>query len=268
MAKLESLAGVGVYTRDQKKSKQFYIRTIGLKLREEHKKSGYVALGATKGGEDASLNLWEPNPKWGQERYEADLKSIGGVAGIGFSTTNLKGTVDALKRRGVTAEIQESMGDFGNFVDPDGNVIFISQPPRPKVRRVGLSRLDFITVASRDAKKTGEFFVKSLGMKRHKMTGDEGQDFTNYTVTSKGTAIMPFTPAKMQYTNPSNYDADMAHIGENTSIGFATRDIMGVQEALLAKGVRFSMKAEKRDWGGWLARFLDPDDNVYAIMQV
>ena len=84
MAKLESLAGVGVYTKDLKKSKQFYIRTIGLKLREEHKKSGYVALGATKGGEDASLNLWEPNPKWGQERYEADLKSIGGVAEVAF----------------------------------------------------------------------------------------------------------------------------------------------------------------------------------------
>ena len=185
---------------------------------------------------------------------------------IGFTTTDLKKTADALKRRGVKTEVQES-GDFGSFTDPDGNVLFLEQPPRPKVRRAGIQRLSFITVVSRDAPKTGEFFTKALGMKRRKMTGEQGQDFTNYYLAAEGTAIMPFTPAKMQYENPSDYDADMAHIGENTTVGFSTRDIQAVQEALMAKGVRFSRKAEKKDWG-WSARFLDPDDNIYSIMQV
>ena len=59
----------------------------------------------------------------------------------------------------------------------------------------------------------------------------------------------------------------MAHIGEMTSIGFTTRDIYGLQESLMSKGVRFKTKAEKTDWGGIQARFLDPDDNVYAVVQ-
>src|SRR3970282_718677 len=68
--------------------------------------------------------------------------------------------------------------------------------------------------------------------------------------------------------HPADSDADPAHRGENTAIGFATRDTQGVQEALIARGVRFSQKAEKQPWGGWAARFLDADDNVYSLMQM
>jgi catechol 2,3-dioxygenase-like lactoylglutathione lyase family enzyme len=264
--KLQSLSDVGIYTKDLKKSRQFYVRTIGLKLRSEARKWGYVALGPTKGGEDASLNLWQPVESWGPEAYEAGLKGIGGVAGIGFSTTDLKRTVDALKGRGVTADVDES-GNFGSFTDPDGNILFLEQPARPKVRRAGLQRLNWITVVSRDPGKTGEFFTQALGMKRRKLTGDQGQDYTNYRLTQDGTAIMPFSPAKMQYENPSDYDADMAHLGENTMIGFSTKDIQGVQEALMTKGVRFAQKAERKGWG-WSARFLDPDENSYQIVQM
>jgi len=69
------------------------------------------------------------------------------------------------------------------------------------------------------------------------------------------------------YTDPADYDADMSHIGEETSIGFTTPDIYGLQESLMAKGVRFKSKAEKKDWGGIQATFLDLDDNVYSVVQ-
>src|SRR2546427_8974579 len=63
---------------------------------------GTEEVGVRRPGSDEGRGGREPEPlgaqpKWGQERYEADLKSIGGVAGIGVSTANLKGTVDALK---------------------------------------------------------------------------------------------------------------------------------------------------------------------------
>ncbi|TLZ72048.1 MAG: VOC family protein [Methanobacteriota archaeon] len=269
MPKLESIDGVGIYTNDLKKSKQFYTRTIGLKVRDEDRKTGYIALGATKGGKDASLNLWQPVAAWGPEMYEAGRKQIGGVTGIGFGTTDLKKTIEALKRKGVKARVDGESGTFGRFTDPDGNELFLQQPRRPKVHRAGLQNLAFTTVVSRDVAKSGEFFTKALGMKALKIPASEGggQSFTVYRLSSKGTAIMPFVPTKEMYDNPSDYDADMAHIGENTSIGFGTRDIYGLQEALLAKGVRFSLKAERRDWGGIMARILDPDDNMYAIMQ-
>ena len=269
MAKLDSLNGVGVYTRDLKKAKQFYTRTIGLKVREEHRKTGYLALGATLGGKDASLNIWQPAEAWGPQMYQEGLNAIGGVSGIGFSTSDLKKTVAALKKRGVKAEIEGESGTFGRFTDPDGNEVFVQQPPRPKVRRAGLQRLEFVTVVARDVARTGEFFSKALGLKGKRIEGErEGQEFTIYRLSPQGTSIMPFKPSRDMYTNPSDYDADMAHIGENTTIGFSTRDIHGVQEALMSKGVRFHTKAEHRDWGGWIARFLDPDDNRYAIMQM
>ena len=69
------------------------------------------------------------------------------------------------------------------------------------------------------------------------------------------------------YDNPADYDADMAHVGEETGIGLTTSDIYRLQEQLLAKGVRFKEKAEAQDWGGIRARFFDPDDNVYTLVE-
>ena len=49
MAKLTRLDAVGIYTRNQKVSEEFYTRKIGLKVRTSDPKFGYVQLGATKG---------------------------------------------------------------------------------------------------------------------------------------------------------------------------------------------------------------------------
>src|SRR5881396_2584747 len=193
------------------------------------------------------------------------LKVIGGITGIGFLTNDLKGTVADLKEKGVKAEIEREDGTFGRFTDPDGNVLFLAQPDKPKVRRKGVSALTFVTVVSKDWKKTGEFFKKALGLKSHRVPGEEG--FTDYRFSEKETSIMPFTPTKQMYDNPADYDSDIAHIGEETGIGFTTDDIYKLQEQLLAKGVRFKEKAEAQGWGGIMARFLDPDDNVYSLVQ-
>src|SRR3972149_365733 len=122
MPKLDSLGDVGVFTRDYAKAKRFYTRTIGLKVRSEDRKNGYIALGATKGGKDAALNLWQPVESWGPEMYETGLKQIGGVTGIGFSTTDLKRTTEQLRRRGVKVEFEGEAQDLARFTDPDGNV--------------------------------------------------------------------------------------------------------------------------------------------------
>jgi len=266
VAKLESVENVGVFVRNLKNAKQFYTRKLGLVQRDEMKNFGYLALGATKGGQDADLNLWQPEPSWGAEMYEAGLKDIGGVTGIGFGTSNLAKTVDALKRRGVDATVDTESPRFGRITDPDGNVLFLVEPAKVKVKRAGIAALAFVTVVSRDRKKAGAFFTKALGLKALRMPGED-PNFVSYVLQPKGTSISPFTPTREMYTNPADYDADLAHIGETTSIGFTTRDIYGLQESLMAKGVRFKTKAEKKDWGGIQARFLDPDDNVYAVVQ-
>jgi len=264
MAKLQ-LTDLEIYVKDLKAAKAFYTKKIGLKVRSSMPKYGYLALGATTGGKDASLTPWQPTPEWGQEIYEARLKMIGGITGIGFLTNDLKGTVADLKKKGVKAEIEREDGTFGRFTDPDGNVLFLAQPDKPKVRRKGVSALTFVTVVSKDSKKTGEFFKKALGLKSHRVPGEEG--FTDYRFSEKETSIMPFTPTKQMYDNAADYDSDIAHIGEETGIGFTTDDIYKLQEQLLAKGVRFKEKAEAQGWGGIMARFFDPDDNVYSLVQ-
>src|SRR5881296_3231545 len=227
---------------------------------------GLSGPGATKGGEDAALTPWQPVPEWGQEMYESRLKMIGGVTGIGFITNDLKRTIADLTKRGVKTAVDRESETFGRFTDPDGNVVFLAQPAKPKVRRAGVSLLGFVTVASRDSKKTGEFFRKALGMRKQRADSDE-EGFDSYQLSPKATAITPFTPRKEMYDNPADYDADMAHVGEETGIGLTTSDIYRLQEQLLAKGVRFKEKAEAQDWGGIRARFFDPDDNVYTLVE-
>ncbi len=265
MAKLQ-LTDVEIFVKDLKATRAFYTRKIGLKVRSAMPKWGYLALGATKGGEDAALTPWQPVPEWGQEMYESRLKMIGGVTGIGFITNDLKRTMADLKKKGVKTAVDGESETFGRFTDPAGNVLFLAQPAKPKVRRAGVSALGFVTVASRDSKKTGEFFRKTLGMRKQRAESDE-EGFDSYQLSPKATAITPFTPRKDIYDNPADYDADMAHIGEETGIGFTTSDIYRLQEQLLAKGVRFKEKAEAQDWGGIRARFFDLDDNVYSLVE-
>lgn len=263
MAKIESISHVGVFVRDQKKAKDFYTKKLGLAVRSSIPKMGYLALGATKGGKDASLNLWQPTPEmWGSE-YENALKQIGVVTGIGFLTTNLEKTIETLKSKGVKVEGPGEEG-MATVYDPDGNSVFVFEPPKPKVRRAGLRSLEFVTIASRDANRTGEFFTKALGMKSKKLP-QEGM--TEYRLSPDGTALTPFTPSLESYKDPKDYENDMAHIGENTSIMFSTKDIYGVQDRLKGRGVRFHRKATKADWGGIDAEFFDPDDNRYALIQ-
>ena len=264
--KIESLSNVGVFVRDHKKAKDFYTKKLGLKIRSSIPKWEYLELGATKGGEDASLNLWRPTREmWGEDYGEAE-KSIGSVTGIGFLTTNLTATLESFRRKKVKIEGPAPAGraQIATVYDPDGNSLFVLEPPKPKVRRTGLLSLQMATVASRDAARAGEFFTKSLGM-RGGRSDEEGMRF--YRLSPRGTSLMPFTPTKEMYDNAKDYEEDLAHIGENTSIIFSTRDIYRLQDALMARGVRFSQKAEKASWGGLEAEFLDPDDNRYALIQ-
>ena len=256
MAKLESLGSVGILVRDLRKAKAFYVRKIGLKVRDEDRKWGYVALGATLGGKDAAVNLWQPVPEWGPADYEAGMKQIGSVTGVGFRTSSLEKTVAALKQRGVKVDVQEEgdEGLFGRFTDLDGNESFLAEPNKVTVHRAGLSALEFVTVVSRDAKRAGEFFTKALGMRARKVRGEES--FVSHRLSPEGTAITPFTPNREMYKDPSDYDADMAHVGENTMIMFTARDVEAVQESLMSRGVRFAKKATKEAWGTQ-AKFLD-----------
>src|SRR5436189_5333050 len=117
MTKLQ-LTDLEIYVKDLKAAKAFYTKKIGLKVRSSMPKWGYLALGATKGGEDAALTPWQPVPEWGKEMDESRLKMIGGVTGIGFITNDLKRTIADPKKQGTKTAGDGESETFGRVTDP------------------------------------------------------------------------------------------------------------------------------------------------------
>ena len=54
---------------------------------------------------------------------------------------------------------------------------------------------------------------------------------------------------------------------KRTGIVFDTDDIYTLYENLQKKGVRFIMKPTRMEWGGVVADFLDPDNNILEVVQ-
>jgi len=264
---IESLSSVGVFTRDQRRAKQFYTRKIGLKVRRHIPALRYLAVGSSKGGQDASLTVWRPDAStWGTD-FEPAVRRIGQVTGIGFATLDLDATVEGLHLRQVRAAVlgEEAGERYGWFFDADQNMFFLVEPAKPHVQRAGLAGMDFVTIVTRDRDVSVDFFHRALGMH---VRWSRKEDYVECRLGARGTAIAPFTPRREDYQTRENYERDMAHLGEKTMIFFSTRDILRDQEHMLDLGVRFTQKAGPAGWGGMWAEFLDPDGNAYGLVQM
>ena len=265
MMKPRVLSGVSVYTRNQKAAKEFYVNKVGLMVRDWSPKWGYLELGTSKTGEDASINVWQPTRELWGDVYDDVKNQIGVVTCIGFSSGDIEWTVKGLKRKKVEVE-WPSMGDenMATVTDPEKNSFFFFQSEKSKQKKAGLQKLEFVTVVTRDWKKAGEFWTRAVGMKR----GMEFEEnFWAYSLSPRGTSLCPFTPVKEMYSNVSDYEDDMKHIGEYTGIMFTTDDIFKLQKEMFERGVIFMKKAEKAAWGGMEAAFYDHDKNTYSLIQ-
>lgn len=259
MVKVNELSSVGIFVKNHKKARDFYTKKLGLKVVGGMPEWGYVELAAGKKAPGAVLNLWTPKA-WGLSAKEAK-KKVGVTTGVGFRTKNLDATVASLKKKGVQVETwQEPSGyKMATVYDQDKNAIFLTGPSRPRSRKAGIEALDFVTISSRNARKSGAFFSKALGMKK------SGDQFATYRLSGKGTAVMPFTPTKDMYKDPADYKSDLAAIGEETAIMFSTSDTFALEKKLRARGVKFRQRAKAQDWGSVSAEIYDPDKNVYMI---
>lgn len=261
MTKVDEISNVGILVKNQKRSIDFYTKKLGLKKLTSMPEFGYVELRAKKNGKDAVLNLWEP-AAWGMSAKDAK-KKIGQITGVAFSTPNLDATVAQLKKKGVKVDVWNEGDDYrmATVYDPDGNGLFLTGPKRPRTKRAGIDSLEFVTISSRNSKKTGAFFEKALGLKK------DGDEWAYYRATAKGTALMPFTPKKSNYKDPADYKADMAAIGEETGIMMTTSDVYKLEKSLIKKGVKIADPAKPRDWGQISADVLDPDQNLYTVFE-
>jgi catechol 2,3-dioxygenase-like lactoylglutathione lyase family enzyme len=262
LAKITSVSNVGIFVTDQKRARDFYTKKLGLKVVGGMPEWGYLELAVKKGAKDAVLNLWTPKA-WGLTAKEAK-KRVGGITGVAFEAPNFDATVAAIKRRGAKVDVwqeEEEGWKMATVWDPDGNGIFIATGSGRASGRAGLSRMSFVTISSRNASRTGGFFVKALGMKK------EGGEYASYSFGRGGTALMPFTPKRGNYESAAAYKADVAAIGEDTAIMMATDGAAAIEKQLRRKRVKFEAPMAKQDWGGVSGNFFDPDGNKYMLFE-
>lgn len=57
-------------------------------------------------------------------------------------------------------------------------------------------------------------------------------------------------------------------VGRHTGVAFGVPDLDAAHAQLAAKGVRFTMPPSRQPWGGYMATFADPDDNIFYLDQL
>jgi catechol 2,3-dioxygenase-like lactoylglutathione lyase family enzyme len=114
-------------------------------------------------------------------------------------------------------------------------------------------RVGHITIFGRDLGRMIHFYRDTLGLALL-----ESDDAFHYALLDGGSVRVglsagePGPDVKVQ-------------IGGLTGIGFEVADVDAVYASLKTKGVRFTMPPTRQPWGGYMAMFADPDDNVFYL---
>lgn len=117
-----------------------------------------------------------------------------------------------------------------------------------------LNAIDAIRIFSDDFQITKDFFVEALGF----VIGFEGEGVVVYD--------LPGTKLILEEVDLSEPEA-AGMVGRFTGVSFAVEDIKATYKDLKAKGVVFEGKPEMEEWGGALAHFRDPANNVFTLIQ-
>ncbi len=117
-----------------------------------------------------------------------------------------------------------------------------------------LNAIDAIRIFSGDFKETKAFFCDALGF----VIGFEGEGVVVYD--------LPGTKLILEEVDLSEPET-AGMVGRFTGISFAVENIQKTYKELKGKGVKFEGKPEKEEWGGALAHFRDPANNVFTLVQ-
>ena len=135
---LTQLTNVQVWVHDQDEALAFYTEKLGLELREdvtvpEMGNFRWLSVGVP-GQPDVAITLMAvPGPPvFDAETREKvmELMAKGAASGLFFSTDNVQGTYEELKRRGVEFQQEPTEQPYGidaGFRDPSGNSMRVAQ---------------------------------------------------------------------------------------------------------------------------------------------
>ena len=135
---LTQLTNVQIWVHDQDEALAFYTEKLGLELREdvtvpEMGNFRWLSVGVP-GQPDVAITLMAvPGPPvFDAETREKvmELMAKGAASGLFFSTDNVQGTYEELKRRGVEFQQEPTEQPYGidaGFRDPSGNSMRVAQ---------------------------------------------------------------------------------------------------------------------------------------------
>ena len=112
----------------------------------------------------------------------------------------------------------------------------------------------------KDVSRSVDFYVDQLGFS---VLADARFEFGRWVAIAPpdGTTILALVAPRR---GSENYKL----IGRNTHIGFIAEDIDATYELWRSRGVRFENPPQAQLWGGTFARFMDPDGNSFALVEV
>lgn len=116
-----------------------------------------------------------------------------------------------------------------------------------------LDRIASIRIFVFDLEAARKFYEETLGLAGR---GD-GEDYSIFMLGDVRLIIEPVEPT-------SEY---ALLVGQFTGFSFEVADVNAAYEELKGRGVAFLDPPEKQPWGGILAHFEDPDENILTIVQ-
>lgn len=116
-----------------------------------------------------------------------------------------------------------------------------------------LDRIASIRVFVFDLEKARKFYEATLGLAGR----SDGDDYSTFSLGDVRLIIEPVEPT-------SDY---APLVGRFTGFSFDVADVYKAYEELQGRGVVFLDPPELQPWGGLLAHFEDPDENILTIVQ-
>lgn len=104
-----------------------------------------------------------------------------------------------------------------------------------------------------------DFYVNKLGLEVRRDEVMDGGYFWLEVAPSDAVTTLAVGP-------PTSEDSSVP-LGGFAHIVFDTEDIQATYEELSGRGVRFTEEPTKKPWGGVQAQFVDPDGNIFVLVE-
>lgn len=117
-------------------------------------------------------------------------------------------------------------------------------------------KLWYVNVFVRDLARAVEFYETTLGLPRRH--GDDASGYVSF-------ALEGGTLGVERIQEDAGQD-DL--VGRHTGIGIGVADLEASHRSLAERGVRFRMPPTQQPWGGFMAMFVDPEENVFYLDQL